>query len=728
MSRQHDVIILGDLRFPGGTSTAIAAEIEAQARAGYRTGLIALKAPVLRYPHPIHPAIRAQIEAGRAELLDPEAPASAGLLLIHHPQAVSHLPQAPIRVDALHRLLVVHHPPFDALGRPYYDWRRVDRNLAALFGGRVPWAPVGPAVRRQLAALLEGPALWPDDWHNVLDPDGWRAQRAEAPRARPVIGRHSRPDPLKWPATREEALLIYSAAPGPSVRALGCDEAIRSLLSPVPGHWQLLPFGAEPAPAFLASLDTYVYYHHPSWVEAFGRNVLEAMAAGLPTLLPPHFEGLFGEGALYAEPEQVRGALAALHGDAAAWREQGRRGEAVVRERFSLARHAERVAALIGSPVRGGPARPKGRPRRPRRALFFTTNGIGLGHVTRALAIARRLGPGIEPVFVTLSQGARVIEEAGYPVEYLPFHAYLGADVNRWNQYLAVELGEIFRFHDPSAILFDGNTPYAGLVQALQGAGRAWSAWVRRGFWRPGSGAAALAREGAFDVVIEPEDLAEALDEGPTTQSRGRTRRVAPIRLVGEEGLLPRAEARRALGLPEAGLCALLQLGSGNNWDYAALQERAVAYLARVPGLTLAALESPIGFDPPALPEGVRALRLFPASPYLRAFDFVISAAGYNSYHELLLSGTPALFVPNEHPMMDDQRARAEHAERMGWALSLRAEAIYRLGEKLGRLLDAGEREAMRRRMAALPQKDGAAEAALIVGEMALTARADRPG
>ena len=35
--------------------------------------------------------------------------------------------------------------------------------------------------------------------------------------------------------------------------------------------------------------------------------------------------------------------------------------------------------------------------------------GVGLGHLTRTLAIAKRCPPGVEPVFVTLSQGARLL-------------------------------------------------------------------------------------------------------------------------------------------------------------------------------------------------------------------------------------------------------------------------------------------------------------------------------
>lgn len=723
MPRDQDIIIIADLRFPGGTSTAIAAEIEAQARAGYRTGLLAVKAPVLRFPHPIHPRIRACIDAGWCELLDPETPVRAGLALLHHPLLLEHLPTRQLRVDADQTRLIVHQPIADADGTPFFDWRRIDLNAAALMGVQVPWCPVGPAVRQQLAALPEPPLLANEDWHNVLDAEAWAARRHGVAGPVPVIGRHSRPDPLKWPATRADTLLVYPEADDLRVRAMGVDPVMAGLLAPIPTNWQVLPFATEGVREFLRSLDIYVYFHHPRWVEAFGRSVAEAMASGLPTILPPYFAALFGEGAQYAEARHAAAAARRLHDEPHLWRERSEAAVTTVRERFSFPRHVARVAALIGPPAAPRPPR---RSRRPRTVLFMTTNGVGLGHVTRALAIARRCPRELEPVFVTLSQGVRLIEEAGYRTEYLPFHAYLGADIARWNEYLARELGEITAFYDPSVIVFDGNTPYSGLVQTLRRSAAAWAVWVRRGFWRPGEGKSAIERESVFDAVIEPRDLAGILDEGPTTQSRGRTRSVAPIRLLDEHELLARDEARAALDLPQAKLCVLLQFGAANNFDFGACQQRCVDWLLARPGVAVASLESPISLEPPDLPPEVRVLRRFPASRFLRAFDAVVSAAGYNSYHELLLSGTPALFVPNEHPQMDDQRARAEHAARLGLGLAVRTVELYRLANGLERLLDPEEQAAMRHRMQRLERSNGAAEAARIIEEMAFTVRADR--
>ena len=187
-----------------------------------------------------------------------------------------------------------------------------------------------------------------------------------------VVGRHSRPDPLKWPATREQALLAYPTAAEFEVRILGADPAIARFLAPVPENWRLLPFGAVEVREFLRGLDAYVSYHHPRWVEAFGRTLLEAMATGLPTVLPEQFRELFGEAALYAEPAEAVDVLHRLREDPDWRREQGARAQAVVAERFSSAHHVERLRAILGAPA----ASPAPRARRGRtRAVLHLQRG-----------------------------------------------------------------------------------------------------------------------------------------------------------------------------------------------------------------------------------------------------------------------------------------------------------------------------------------------------------------
>jgi UDP:flavonoid glycosyltransferase YjiC (YdhE family) len=250
---------------------------------------------------------------------------------------------------------------------------------------------------------------------------------------------------------------------------------------------------------------------------------------------------------------------------------------------------------------------------------------------------------------------------------------------------------------------------------------------MRRPFWRPGTGAEALQREGAFDAVLEPGELAASLDKGPTTTSRERTRTLAPVWLVDAEEILTREEARTALGLPQAGQCVLVQLGSGNNFDYASARRRVGQLLASREDVVAVEAVSPIADRPSEAGPELRRTSIYPLGRYLAAFDLAVSAAGYNAFHELLLGGVPTLFVPNEHPIMDDQAARAGWAERRGLALAASVSDPYGLTRKLHRLLEADERAAMRARMERLERTNGAAEAARIVTEMAYTLRADRP-
>jgi UDP:flavonoid glycosyltransferase YjiC (YdhE family) len=68
------------------------------------------------------------------------------------------------------------------------------------------------------------------------------------------------------------------------------------------------------------------------------------------------------------------------------------------------------------------------------------------------------------------------------------------------------------------------------------------------------------------------------------------------------------------------------------------------------------------------LPDDVHVVTAFPLATYQRAFDVAISAAGYNSFHELLRFGTPTLFVPKRNSAMDDQDRRARWAADQGWS------------------------------------------------------------
>ena len=98
-----------------------------------------------------------------------------------------------------------------------------------------------------------------------------------------------------------------------------------------------------PPGRFLSTIDFFVYFHHSQWVEAFGQTIIEAMASGAVVILPPHFQALFGDGAVYALPDQVRAVVRRLHADRQAFIRQSRRGAALVGQRFGPAAHVDRL-------------------------------------------------------------------------------------------------------------------------------------------------------------------------------------------------------------------------------------------------------------------------------------------------------------------------------------------------------------------------------------------------
>jgi UDP-N-acetylglucosamine:LPS N-acetylglucosamine transferase len=112
-------------------------------------------------------------------------------------------------------------------------------------------------------------------------------------------------------------------------------------------------------------------------------------------------------------------------------------------------------------------------------------------------------------------------------------------------------------------------------------------------------------------------------------------------------------------------------------------------------------------------------LRLFPLAKYFRAFDLCISAAGYNSFHELIGFGVPTIFLANEHPMMDDQAARARFAMERDAAMWLVEEAVGEIGCALDLILREDVQRMIRAGCKALTPSNGAIEGARIVDALA---------
>ncbi|MBA3448998.1 MAG: glycosyltransferase [Pseudaminobacter sp.] len=732
-----DVLFVADPRFEGGTSAALAVEIRAAARAGLKTGLLAVKGPLLRHPFPMHPDLRLLIDLGATERIDSETKVVADLVLVHHPTILTNRFTSPTGVKAGMVAIVLHHPMVDRSGAVQYDIGRVVANSHSAFGGKVLLAPVSPVVRRALPRQLPHNAeILGEDWANLIDPDNW-PERPERPVGKPiVIGRHARPDKLKWPDSVEDAHLIYPVDPSRyAIRILGGGPFLEELYGALPQNWDVMPFAWEGIGEFLAGLDFYVYFHSDRWSEAFGRTILEALTVGLVVILPPHFRQLFGEAAIYATPQDVRQRIDHFTADPKAYAAQSAIAKAFVARHHSSALYASRLKRLFGIPL------PKSQtedassrifaavsPLPLRHVLFASSNGVGMGHLARQLAVASRLPGGLKPVFATMSYAMKLAIEQGYQCHFIPHHRGIEADTGDWNRVLAEELYDLLSHIRPRVFAYDATAVFAGVVDALTMHRNVFSIWVRRPMWREAH-RGFLDLSDRFDAVIEPGELADDFDHGPTKAVRDRVLLVPPVLMLGPEQRLERAAARKFLDIPDGVTVVALQLGSGSNFDMGQVRKAVIGAVLERPDTLVLDIRSPIRADfTPDEPAGPRhrIVELFPSFRYSRAFDAAVSAPGYNTFHENVLGAVPTLFVPNEADEMDLQLNRARWAELCGCGLLMRREPdLAHVDGFIERLLDPDERESIAARCRAIPWSNGADDIARFIEDHARMIRTD---
>jgi glycosyltransferase involved in cell wall biosynthesis len=651
----YDVAILSDLRYPGGNSASIVAEVQAQAAAGLSTVLAHVPSPHLRHARPFQSRIVACLRDGLADLAhDDGAEITAKVLLIRQPRIFTVEPPTTPAIRAEHTILVLNQPPGDERDdERYYVLADVRKRVERLFGDGVVWAPISSQVRDNVLRVAPRTTLPDTDWHEIIDVAEWQVER-RPPGPVPVIGRHGRPDPVKWPRDPGELLQAYPDAADIKVRILGGGEIGVHRLGRRPQSWDVVEFGAESPRDFLATLDFFVYFHDQDWVEAFGRTILEAMAAGVPVIVAPHFRAIFGEAALYTDPAGVRDLVRRLHADRPAYEAQVARARRFVTEQFGSASHVARLASLGVMPGAERPAAPP----RPLPACPPARRVLLVGDdVERFRAIARRLPAGLEAVVVAGSAGLADAHSAGLLTEYLPDADDLGVPPSRWTGFVRDRLRHLIELYGPRAVLV-GGLPHDGILAAVAEKPLPRWLWLRPAMWRRGTGGEWAGRGAAFAGILEPGEFAAAGDEGWTTTSRAGVSSVDPI--IDLPARLPRRGRERTL------LCRGVE--------------------ATLPGFRVAGAAAGPG-----------------------DVAVAVSRADYTSFHELIAARVPTVFVPDPDAP-DDELARARFAAAAGVALCATDDA--EAAAELERLADPTVRTALRRRCAERAFGNGAADAA----------------
>jgi len=349
-----------------------------------------------------------------------------------------------------------------------------------------------------------------------------------------------------------------------------------------------------------------------------------------------------------------------------------------------------------------------------RRILAYTHNAIGLGHAVRTLAVVEGLRaalPGVD--FLVLGGGSspqlfltRGIETIKLPglrhdldAPGQPFRPrYLASlsleAVLAWRQRIIAESLAAFR---PQVVLVEHSlaglmgeaSPLLAAARRLRPGGHVL-AHLSRGIYRndpsplvpdsqvcglpPGISVTQL-----YDVlyVLEERDVVDVNAEffGADPALEERIRYLGRVAARNPEELRSRDDAVAALGLRDRDF-ALLSLGRHGRLPE--LHARLFASLRQCGWMDSGKAVLTV-FDPYLGPEAEARIRSLPEAQGVRFLPFlpglvevmaaaglVVCRAGYNTVNELLLTGAPALVIPESHPSREqERRAAGLSAERI---------------------------------------------------------------
>ena len=699
----YDIAYVGDFRASRGGVVVVAEEIAAHATAGYSTALVQVSDGKPGSDPAAHPAIRTCIKNGWATIIGPDGTGvGAGLALLHERLCPDFRAAPNIGLGVERAVYVSHWPVYDSDGEARIDLNDELEAAAAYLGCSVNWAPAWPSVRQhvrsgQLPALTLG-----IDWQPVTDPARWFHHR-EAPRGVvPVIGRHSHPERHLWPERLADLTKVYPVTDHFEVRLSGAaGRLLRNFSGRPPSNWRLYDHGWAAAQRFLREIDFFAYSHSSNWPHAIDDRILEALASGAVVVLPKSMAPEFGDAAVYAEPgEAALSSITWLHRNPGEFHNQVARCGAVLAERYGPDVHRDRIRSLIGRPrgksswwrfpaaknnaASGAPAPPR---KSAKTVLFNATNGIGIGHLVQLLSIARRLPSDVRPVFATNSQAISIVRNAGYVAHYIPDDRYSETRPRDWNHWLEYELSELIDYYDARAMTFSGVWCFDGILRAGARRPDLPMIWVRIPMWKRPVWDASVDRAKYFDMVLDTGEIAQPRNIGAPIPYADKVELIPPLLFCDSDELLDRDEARQRLGLNKDDVAVLLQLGAGNNIALGPVVEHIISTLDRLDAVQIVVAEWLIAEHAMDSWPNVTLLRDFPNAPYLPAFDFVISASGYNTFHELVAYGIPTVFVPSENQQTDDQLGRAQFAEQEGLGYCVRVSELDRFDEVMPQIL-----------------------------------------
>jgi UDP-N-acetylglucosamine--N-acetylmuramyl-(pentapeptide) pyrophosphoryl-undecaprenol N-acetylglucosamine transferase len=310
------------------------------------------------------------------------------------------------------------------------------------------------------------------------------------------------------------------------------------------------------------------------------------------------------------------------------------------------------------------------------RWLFYAVNGLGLGHLTRLVGLARQIkqrSPEAQFLFLTTSEAEWLLWQEGFASVKVPSLTACRRSGLRHSTYSCllhtVVVNTIAAFR-PHVLVVD--TFPAGSGQELLPVLR----WDGRQVFIYREQRSSICQDAWFQNVLKLYDLI-LIPHNPQEVSLPLPEEV-PVEWVGSMLIrsktesLTRQEARQRLQLPPEGLLLYVGFGGGGDPEYEQLRHWVLEQATNFPQWHFVYSLPPLGRVVPVSEQpNVHCISYYPLAECWSAFDAAISAVGYNTTAELLHHGVPTIWVPLPRDV-DDQHQRAKRLveQDAGWLVS----------------------------------------------------------
>lgn len=310
-----------------------------------------------------------------------------------------------------------------------------------------------------------------------------------------------------------------------------------------------------------------------------------------------------------------------------------------------------------------------------RRWLFYAVNGLGLGHLSRTLALARQLrarSPHSQFLFLTTSEAEGLLWREGFASVKVPSRMAAkpsGLRYGVYNRLLHTVVVNTIAAFQPHILVVD--TFPAGSAQELLPVLR----WDGKRVFIYREQKQEICTDpwfqqilGLYDQILiphHPEEVSLALPEGVPVCWTG------PMLVRDRSEALDRESACDRLGLPIDRPLLYVGFGGGGDPQYRDLLDWVLAQASAFPQWQFVVAQPPLGrlnLGQVASIPNLSTIRYYPLAECWSAFQGAISAAGYNSVSELLHHGVPTLWVPLKRGV-DEQDRRVDRlvAQGYGW-------------------------------------------------------------